>query len=41
MDLEHIDKSQETTDRPGQKLVIKVSAVNRLADLVQHLASLL
>ncbi len=39
VDQEYIDKTQDTTYRVGQKLIIKDSAVNRLADLVECLAS--
>lgn len=39
VDQEYIDKTQDTTYRVGQKLVIKNGAVNRLADLVELLAS--
>jgi hypothetical protein len=39
VDQEYIDKTQDTTYRVGQKLIIKDSAVNRLADLVERLAS--
>jgi hypothetical protein len=39
VDQEYIDKTHDLTYRPGQKLVIKEVAVNRLADLVQLLAS--
>jgi hypothetical protein len=41
VDQEYIDKTQDSTYRPGQKLVIKEAAVNRLADIVQLLASAL
>jgi hypothetical protein len=39
VDQEYIDKTQDTTYRVGQKLVIKDGAVNRLADLVERLSS--
>ena len=39
VDQEYIDKTQDTTYRVGQKLVIKNGAVTRLADLVERLAS--
>jgi hypothetical protein len=39
VDQEYIDKTQDMTYRVGQKLVIKDSAVDRLADLVERLAS--
>ena len=38
VDQEYIDKTQDTTYRSGQKLVIKEGAVNRLADIVDRLA---
>ncbi len=39
VDQEYIDKTQDMTYRVAQKLVIKDGAVNRLADLVESLAS--
>ena len=39
VDQEYIDRTQDTSYRVGQKLVVKASAVNRLADLVERLAS--
>ena len=39
VDQEYIDKSQDTTYRPGQKLIIREAAVLRLAGLVERLAA--